>query len=293
MTAIDEQAALIVLLRHATERWSVITDRVEDVGSAMEVLRSSNETHGQGALFQPDDDEVANAIAEISAWEAEGIKLVTVLDDAYPARLRLVHERPPFLFSRGAFETDRLAVAVVGTRKPSAAGLEHADRIASGLAERGVTVVSGLAAGIDTAAHRAALHAGGRTVAVIGTGIRRFYPPHNADLQRQIATQGQVLSQFWPDAPPTKQSFPMRNAVMSGFAQATVVIEAAYRSGARMQARLALGHGRRVFLMRSLLEHEWARDYARRPNTTVVDAPAEVFTGLDSLATTPEELVWS
>lgn len=171
-----------------------------------------------------------------------------------------VHQRPPFLFYQGCLDDrDADGVAIVGTRKPSAAGVERAWAISAGLAERGVTVVSGLASGIDTTAHRGALEAGGRTIAVIGTGLHRHYPAENRELQERLASEHLVLSQFWPDAAPTKTSFPMRNAVMSGYAAATVVVEAAWRSGARMQARLALEHGRPVFLLDSLLQHEWHR----------------------------------
>ncbi|MGI9097165.1 MAG: DNA-processing protein DprA [Solirubrobacteraceae bacterium] len=139
--------------------------------------------------------------------------------------------------------------------------------------------------GIDTAAHLAALESGGRTVAVIGTGLRRTYPATNVELQRRLARESAVLSQFWPDQPPTRRTFPMRNAVMSGFAQATVVVEASDTSGARMQARFALGHNRPVFLLRSLLEHEWAQEYAGLPGTTVVDTGAEVLDHLERLTT--------
>jgi DNA processing protein len=141
-----------------------------------------------------------------------------------------------------------------------------------------------------------ALAAGGRTVAVIGTGIDRSYPAQNAVLQQEIAAKGLLISQFLPGAPPTKTSFPMRNAVMSGYALATVVIEAAYQSGARMQARLALQHGRHVFLMRSLLQHDWARGYAERPGVTVVDNAEHVFDRLQRLAAESgesTELVWA
>jgi DNA processing protein len=119
------------------------------------------------------------------------------------------------------------------------------------------------------------------------------YPAQNAALQEEIAAKGMVISQFLPGSPPTKASFPMRNAVMSGYALATVVIEAAYRSGARIQARLALQHGRHVFLMRSLLEHDWARDYAERPGVTVVESSDDVFTGLQRLASEPTDLIWA
>jgi DNA processing protein len=152
-------------------------------------------------------------------------------------------------------------------------------------------VISGLAAGIDTAAHTAALAERGRTVAVIGTGLARSYPPQNERLQREIAERGAVVSQFWPDSPPSRRSFPMRNAVMSGIALATVVVEASHTSGSRLQARLALAQGRPVFLLEELVEHEaWAREYANRPGTHVVGSAAEITTALDRL-TGPGSLV--
>lgn len=289
-----EQAALVALLRRGDRSWPQLTDQVETVGSARDVLESALDASGQGALFDTEPAvDLESITAEIAAWGREGMQLVTIMDEDYPLCLRLVHQRPPFLFLRGAHIEDDLRVAVVGTRRPTPEGIAHAQAIAGGLAERGVTVVSGLAAGIDTAAHGTALAVGGRTVAVIGTGLRRSYPTQNTGLQEEIAQKGLVLSQFWPDAPPSKASFPMRNAVMSGYSLATVVVEAAYRSGARMQARLALEHGRRVFLMRSLMTHEWAREYATRPNTTVIDGADDVFNVLDSLVPTTGELTWA
>jgi DNA processing protein len=286
-----ERAALVALLRRGDRSWSELTDQVETVGSAREVLESALDASGQGALFDTEPAVDLEAVAaEIAAWDREGMRLVTILDEDYPLYLRLVHQRPPFLLLRGASIEDDLRVAVVGTRTPTTEGVAHARAIAGGLAERGVTVVSGLAAGIDTAAHGTALAVGGRTVAVIGTGLRRSYPAQNAGLQREIAERGLLISQFWPDSPPSKSSFPMRNAVMSGYSLATVVIEAAYRGGARMQARLALEHGRQVFLMRSLMDHEWAREYAGRPDTTVIDGPEDVFSQLDSLVPSTGEL---
>jgi DNA processing protein len=130
---------------------------------------------------------------------------------------------------------------------------------------------------VDGAAHLAALEHGGRTVALLGTGLRRAHPPAHAALQKRIARECALVSQFWPDAPPTQRSFPMRNAVMSGMALGTVVIEASQTSGARMQAWLALEHGRPVLLPAALVEqHEWAADYAGRPGTHVFDEPTEV-----------------
>lgn len=233
------------------------------------------------------------AQAAIDQWTEQGLQLVAMLEADYPPQLLTIHQRPPFLFYRGSLDPrDAAGVAIVGTRRPTRQGLTRARDIAAGLAERGVSVVSGLADGIDTAAHTAALAAGGRTVAVIGTGRLRSYPASNAALQERIATEHLVLSQFWPGAAPTKTSFPMRNAVMSGYAAATVVIEAAWKSGARMQARLALEHGRPVFLHESLLQHDWARDYLAR-GATVVGSAQDVLAALDERLNTDVGLVWT
>jgi DNA processing protein len=296
MAGIEERAAVVALVRRGGASWNDIADRIATSGSALALLSDCADEQGQAALFPIGDSsrELEDAVRDVRAWEAEGMRLLTVLDDEYPLNLRLVREQPPFLFARGVVQKEELPVAVVGTRHPSERGVRLASQIAGGLAKRGVTVASGLAQGIDTAAHQAALAEGGRTVAVIGTGLRRVFPAQNARLQAEIAGKGLVLSQFWPDAPPTKHSFPMRNAIMSGYCLATVVIEALERSGARMQARIALEHGRHVFLMRSLLEHQWAREYAARPSTTVVDAANEVFDGLEKLQSVgTDELTWA
>jgi DNA processing protein len=139
------------------------------------------------------------------------------------------------------------------------------------LAGRGVTVVSGLAAGIDAAAHEAALGASGRTIAVMGTGILGRYPKENAELAELIAGSGALVSQFWPSSPPRRSNFPKRNVVTSGISQGTVVIEASSTSGAKMQARLAVEHGKKVFLVSSLvMEQKWAQDYVKRHGRRVV-----------------------
>lgn len=291
----QEQAALLVLLEEAKHDWSSVADVVEERGSAVDVLRGDVEL--QPRLFEtgtPVDERLERAQAQIDQWEAEGIHFATLLDAEYPAQLLTIHQRPPFVMWRGTLDRgDARGVAIVGTRAASPGGVARASALASGLADRGIPVVSGAAAGIDTAALTAALSAGGRTVAVIGTGQHRAYPAENAALQERIARDGLVLSQFLPDAPPTKISFPMRNAVMSGYSAATVVIEAAWKSGARMQARLALEHGRPVFLMRSLLEHDWAREYSRRPGATVVDDVESVVERLQQSLSLQDELVWS
>ena len=227
--------------------------------------------------------------AEIAAASNAGARLVTVLDDDYPANLRLIPNLPPFLFYLGTIEKmDAWSVAVVGTRQASNAGLAQASRMANLLAEREVTVISGLARGIDTAAHRAALESGGRTIAVLGTGITKCYPAENRELAGEITQQGALVSQFWPTRPPGKDTFPRRNVVTSGLSQGTVVIEASSTSGARMQARIALEHGKKVFLVKPLVSgQQWAQEYVAERGAVEVAGADQV---MDNLA--PPERVW-
>jgi len=220
----------------------------------------------------------------IQAAVDKGIHVTTVLDDDYPANLRTVFNLPPFLFYRGQLEEhDAMSVAVVGTRQASLEGIEQAQRLVRQLVEAGVTVLSGLARGIDTAAHEACVDAGGRTVAVVGTGILRTYPPENAALADRIAEGGAVVSQFWPDTPPATYTFPRRNITMSGMAPGTVVIEASATSGAKLQARRALEHGRRLFLPAELVrQHEWAQRYVQRPGAVEVRSVDDIVSLLQS-----------
>lgn len=224
----------------------------------------------------------AAAAAEVEQLTYDDVRLVTVIDDDYPPNLRLIYNLPPFLFIRGQITpADLRSVAIVGTRNASPEGVQRAERMAKLLVAEGVTVVSGLARGIDSAAHSAALDAGGRTLAVVGTGVNRCYPAENRELAERIITRGALVSQFWPDAAPTTYTFPRRNVTMSGIAQGTVVIEAASTSGAKMQARLALEHGKKVFLIKSLTEHqEWARSYVENRGAIQVDDVTDVVAKL-------------
>lgn len=292
MTDLHETAALIALLRRGDRPWHQEAALVEEAGSAAAVLSGEHVGPGEASapqLFDAGGQAAADLPAiedEVRQWETEGMQVVSVLDDEYPENLRAVFNRPPLLFIRGELiERDVRSVAIVGTRRASKAGEGRAAEIARHMAEAGFTVLSGLAAGIDTASHRGALAAGGRTVAVLGTGLRRFYPASNTELQEEIAARCAVVSQFWPDQPPTKTTFPRRNVTMSGLSLATVVVEASHTSGARMQARLALEHGRPVVLLDSLVEqHTWARSYARRPGTYVVSDPGEISALIERLA---------
>jgi DNA processing protein len=207
---------------------------------------------------------------------------VTVLDSGYPRNLHLVHDRPLLLFVAGRLvaEDDR-AIAVIGTRRPSPQGMADARLISQQLGNHGFTLVSGLARGIDTAAHGAALDAGRRTMAVIGTGLERAYPQENQPLQEQISRSGAVVSCFWPEDPPRPEAFRRRNAVMSGLALGTVIVEAGERSGTRVQARRALAHGRPVFLWRGLRRAAWAQQLSDQPGVYAVDQVSEIVDAIE------------
>jgi DNA processing protein len=247
-----------------------IAERSANVASARGLLRAG---------IQRPDDLFERVDEELTAARDVGARLVTVLDDAYPANLRLVPDLPPFLFIRGEVrDIDVRSVAVVGTRGASPAGLGRASRMSRLLVEQGVTVVSGMARGIDTAAHRAAIDAGGRTIAVFGTGITKCYPAENRQLAEEIASHGALVSQFWPTRSPGRDTFPRRNHVTSGISQGTVVIEATSTSGAKMQARLALEHGKKVFLVKSLVtDQKWAQSYIQKRGAVEVEDVEDVI----------------
>ncbi|WP_407913829.1 DNA-processing protein DprA [Kitasatospora sp. NE20-6] len=225
-------------------------------------------------------------VIELEAAELAGARIVTVLDDAYPANLRLVPDRPPFLFYLGDLsDADRRSLAVVGTRGATEDGISRAKRMSKGLVEADVAVYSGLALGIDSAAHVAALNAGGRTVAVLGHGIAsKVYPAANEGLAKQIVREGGALfSQFWPLSNPARWTFPRRNVVTSGSALGSIVIEASRTSGAKMQARIAYEHGKRVFLLRSLVAQEpWAAKMVSAGRAVMVATLDDVLGQLDS-----------
>ena len=166
----------------------------------------------------------------------------------YPPLLKEIPDPPGVLFARGnLLPADRLAVGIVGTRHATRYGLEQTAKLATQLAEAGVTVVSGMARGIDTAAHKAALVAGGRTIAVLASGVLKPYPPENAELANRIAEQGCVMSEAAPTMPPMSGMFPQRNRIISGLSLGSIVIEAADRSGALITARHAWEQNREVF----------------------------------------------
>ena len=200
-----------------------------------------------------------------TAQEGKGItqREVTQLacaDERYPAWLRAIHDPPAVLYCDGLPETgDRQAVAIVGSRRATPYGLRVTEALAGELSRLGITIVSGFARGIDAAAHRAALAAGGRTIAVLGCGLDVDYPPGHKSLHVEIAAGGAVLTEFAPGTPPRAAHFPRRNRIISGLALGVVVIEAAEDSGSLITARLALEQGREVFAVPGPIEAPTSR----------------------------------
>ncbi len=188
------------------------------------------------------------AAAQHDKMRQTGTKLVTATSPAYPARLRDIFDPPVALFVQGRVELlNEVGIGVVGTRRPSAYGLAAAERISRELAEAGLSIVSGMARGIDTKAHTAALEAGGMTVAVFGCGIDVIYPAENRRLAERLATQGLLVSEFPMGAPGYPQNFPIRNRIISGVSAGVLIVEGAQYSGSTITAKLAADQGREVF----------------------------------------------
>jgi DNA processing protein len=180
--------------------------------------------------------------------EALDVQVLTWEDDSYPRRLKEIDQSPPVLYVRGELlEDDQWAVAIVGTRRSTAYGRQVTSALAETMAHSGISVVSGLARGIDAVAHNAALEAGGRTLAVLGSGVDRIYPPEHRKLAHKIMSSGAIISDYPPGTAPEGSNFPPRNRIISGLSQAVVVVEAGARSGALITAAYAADQGREVF----------------------------------------------
>lgn len=180
--------------------------------------------------------------------EKENVKVITLLDDLYPSNLKKIYDPPPFLYMRGEIkkEDDR-AIAIVGSRKATTYGRLMAERLSKDLASQGITIVSGMARGIDTFSHQGAISARGRTIAVLGCGIDIVYPSENKGLRDKIIESGAVLTEFPFSTPPEGGNFPSRNRIISGLSLGVVIIEATSDSGSLITASSALDQGREVF----------------------------------------------
>ena len=239
---------------------------------------------------------VARASLQYDTWIGEdelfpvalpvGVQAVNFEDPDYPSLLRDIEFPPRVLHISGSLKLDGPpSIAIVGSRQPSAAGVGAARELAAELARRGHPIVSGLAAGVDAAAHEGALAAGGYTIAVVGTGVDQISPASNADLRDCIASSGAVISQFPLGHTGSKTTFPARNAIIAGLAAVSVLIEFQERSGTRIEANIAIEQNKPVLLWEPILgQARWAHEFARHPLVSFVSHANDIIYAAYALA---------
>lgn len=232
-------------------RLRALIDHFGDAASAWRGAPADLRAAGLGSKLIERLLEVRAGVDLDRLWEkitAQGIQILTWEDEAYPPRLKEIEQPPPVLYLRGTFlPEDSFAVAMVGTRGITHYGRQITEELAGFLAANGITVISGLARGVDATAHSSALKAGGRTLAVLGCGVDRIYPPENRGLAEQMLTRGGLLSDYAPGTAPDSANFPPRNRIISGLSLAVIVIEAGETSGALITAEFAAEQGREIF----------------------------------------------
>ncbi len=227
---------------------------IEHFGSPAKALAASLDeisrikgVNSSAALSLINHDYSREAELAAAALNKSGAKLVTLLDDDYPVLLKEISDPPPYLYLKGKLPAAKTAIAIVGSRRASDYGLSVTAKFARELAEQGVTIVSGLAMGVDAAAHKGALQVSGATVGVLGCGIDLVYPAENRQLYRQMEEKAAIVSEFPPGTQPDASNFPRRNRIISGMSRGVLVVEAAEKSGSLITARFALEQGREVF----------------------------------------------
>jgi len=273
---------------------------LERFGSAAAALAAApselREVPGVGAKLMKNivaAREGNDAEEEIAVCRSHGVKILMEADEEYPRLLREIHDPPGVLYVRGDVQArDGVAVAIVGTRHATRYGLKQAEQLAGSLARAGLTIVSGLARGIDAAAHRGALEAGGRTVAVLGSGVLNIYPPEHVKLANEVAACGAVISEAPARAQPRGGMFPQRNRIISGLSLGALIVEAGDRSGALITARHATEQGREVFAVPGRVDGRTARGCHRliRDGAKLVETADDVLEELGPLVeATPGE----
>jgi DNA processing protein len=222
-----------------------------DLESAWDALPVDLAESGLGAKVIERVIQARESVDLDKVWEnieKQGIKILTWQDEIYPQRLKEIYQPPPVLYVRGEYLPDDLfAVAIVGTRRVSPYGRQITEELSAFLAANGITVISGLARGVDSISHQTALKAGGRTIGILGSGVDRIYPPENRVLAERMIERGAVISDYAPGTPPDASNFPPRNRIIAGLSLAVVVVEAGETSGALITAEFAAEQGREVF----------------------------------------------
>ncbi len=252
----DERTCAIALALTNRVGWKLIhrlLDRFGTLASALDASTAELRTVpgiGQQIAASIRAINLSRLNADLRRFEAQGITLAIWQDTIYPERLKTLADKPLALFWKGTFQpTDAQTIAIVGTRVPAPSSVQRAYQLGAAFARRGWVVISGLARGIDTAAHRGALLAGGRTLAVLGCGVNVTYPPENWRLAGQVRANGALISEAHPDAPPTATALMRRNRLIAGLSRAVIVVEAPGDSGALHTARFAHEQGRPVFAL--------------------------------------------
>ncbi len=229
--------ALLAYFDSLGDAWNAPAEQLQEAGLSPRLAESAVNLRAKVDL-----EKIWNQIHK------QGISVLTWDDELYPPRLKEIEQPPPVLYARGEITLDdHYAVAIVGTRRVTPYGRQIAEDLAAFLAGQGITVVSGLARGVDAVAHSAALKAGGRTIAVLGSGVDKIYPPEHLQIAEKMMKQGAVVSDYAVGTPPESANFPPRNRIIAGLSMATVVVEAGETSGALITAEFAAEQGREVF----------------------------------------------
>ncbi len=229
--------ALLDAFGTAEAAWNASPDALAETGLSRKIIESFQRVH-KGIVLEQIWERIQSLGVNVLTWD----------DESYPRRLKEIDQPPPMLYFRGSLlPEDEWAVAIVGTRRVTSYGRQVAEEVATALAHSGVTIVSGLARGVDSIAHQAAVNTGGRTLAVLGNGVDLVYPPENRRLVSQIMEHGALVSDYAIGTPPDGMNFPPRNRIISGLSLAVIIIEAGMTSGALITASFAAEQGRDVF----------------------------------------------
>lgn len=276
---------LLTIPRVGPIRLRALFERFQDPGrilsaSPRELVQVRGIDRSIALLIARAGQHSAFVTTQLKLIESHGVSVIPYWDRRYPMLLSRIYDPPTVLFVLGEFtDADRESIAVVGTRQPSSYGSRIASGLGRGLAERSITVISGLARGVDTIAHESSLAAGGRTIAVLGSGLDVPYPPENADLLRRIIRQGAVISEFLMGTSPDPTNFPRRNRIVSGLSLGTVVVESGLDGGAMITASAALDQNREVFAVPGSIQE--SRSVG--PHTLIKEGRAKLITGLEDI----------
>jgi DNA processing protein len=279
LAELDQIAALLVAGREHRDAWLPLR------GTRNSGFKIPGKSAGlvESAVLTADvglQDEARREIQDLLS-DSE-VRVIPAVSPNYPTRLRDLDGRPALLFVQGSLMEPLLPpLAIVGSRNASRAGLRGAREVARAAAAAGHEIISGLAAGIDSSGHQGALDGGGRTIAVMGTGLGRVFPGENRVLAETIAQNGALVTQFPPTYPPTKTTFPARNALIAALSDVSLLIEMNENSGTRIEANCAIAQGKRVLLWAPTLEpNAWARRFADQPHVAFVETPDDVLSEL-------------